>query len=260
MTPPTSPRGQDPEETDAFLRAVLRTIQWTRENQRVVTIGAAIAVVAIGAGLYYQNYRADVRRQAASQLQQLQGRMQAGASPDSLARDVQSFVDRYGDTRYGDEARLIVARMNLTNNGWQDAIAALEPVVESYPADVPTGYAARELLAAAHEGAGNTGRALELYGELASEAQFAFQRNEAAADRARILAEQGRLAEAEEIYARLVAEADTTSAGVASDDLRTYRVRLAEVRARLAGTASSDSAAGAGEASPADSAGTSAGA
>lgn len=245
MAPASSGTGQDPEEVDAFLGAVLRAVQWARENRRVVTIGAVIVVVAIAAAVYYQNYRADVRRQAATQLQQLQGNVQAGTPPDTLARSVRTFVDRYGDTRYGDEGRLIMARIHLTNGNWQEAVDVLGPVASSYPADVPIGYAARTLLAAAHEGAGNTERALETYAELAANAQFAFQRHEAAADRARLLAEQGRLSEAEKVLARLVAEADTASGGVASEDLREYRLQLGEVRARLSNsTASADSAAG----------------
>lgn len=260
MTPPDSRHGRDPEDVDPFLGAILRTIQWVRENRTVVTAGAVVAILAVGAGLYYQNYRADVRRQAAGQLQELQTTMQAGVSPDTLARSVRSFIDRYGDTRYGDEARLIMARIHLANEGWQDAIATLRPLADEYAADVPTGYAARKLLAAAHEGAGDAASALELYTELAEDAQFAFQRHEAAANRGRLVAEQGRLEQAEGIFARLVAEADTAAGGVAPEDLRTYRVRLGEVRARMSGPSSgsgsaSDSGPGTAQGEPADTTG-----
>lgn len=232
MTPPDPTRQQDPEDADAFLAAVLRTVQWMQRNTRMVTIGAVVLVVAVAAAMYYQNYREDVRQQAASQLQQLQTQMQ-GQPPDTLARSIQSFIDRYGDTRYADEARLLMGRVQLTNGAWQETIGTLEPVSDRYPSDSPTGFAARKLLAAAHEGAGSPEQALRLYRDLAANAQFAFQRNEAAANRARLLAEQGRLAEAERIYSRLVAEADTSAAGVASDDLQRYRLKLGEVQARM---------------------------
>lgn len=246
MTPPNSRRHQDPEDVDAFLAAILRTVEWIQENTRTVTIAAVVVVVAVAAGIYYNNYQEDVRQQAASQLQQLQSQLQ-GQPPDTLGAAIENFVSRYGDTRYGDEARLLMGRIQLTNGGWQEAISTLEPVVGEYRADSPTGYAARKLLAAAHEGAGNTDRALELYDDLASNSQFAFQRNEAAADRARLLAEQGRLAEAEEIYDRLVSEADTSAAGVASSDLQTYRLKLGEIQARAAaGGSSADTAQGGG--------------
>lgn len=242
MTPPDSRRHQDPEDADAFLAAVLRTIEWIQQNTRTVTIAAVVAVVAVAAGIYYSNYQENVRQQAASQLQQLQTQLQ-GQPPDTLAASVENFISRYGDTRYGDEARLLMGRIQLSNGAWQEAISTLDPVSGSYPADSPTGYAARKLLAAAHEGAGNADRALQLYGDLASNAQFAFQRNEAAANRARLLAEQGRLAEAEDIYTRLVSEADTSAAGVASSDLQSYRLKLGEIKARLAGgEAATDSA------------------
>lgn len=234
MTPPQSSRQQNPEDVDAFLATVLRLVQWMQENSRVVAFAAVVAALTVAAGLYYQNYREDVRQQAASQLQQLQGQLQAQAPPDTLARSVQNFVDRYGDTRYGDEARLLMARIQLSNGQWEQAASTLESVVGEYPADSPTGYAARKLLAAAQESAGNPEQALQLYGELADGAQFAFQRNEAAAARARLLASRGDLSRAQEIYSRLVEEADTTDAGVASEDLQTYRMRLGEIQARLA--------------------------
>lgn len=234
MTPPQSSRQQNPEDVDAFLATVLRLVQWMQENTRVVAFAVVAAALAVAAGLYYQNYREDVRQQAASQLQQLQGQLQTQAPPDTLARSVQNFVDRYGDTRYGDEARLLMARIQLSNGEWEQAAGTLEPVVGAYPADSPTGYAARKLLGAAHESAGNTEQALELYGELAEGAQFPFQRNEAAADRARLLASRGDLSRAEEIYSRLVEQADTADAGVASEDLQSYRIRLGEIQARMA--------------------------
>ncbi len=246
MTPPDSTRQQDAEDVDAFLTAVLRMVEWIQKNTRTVTIGAVVLVLAVAAGIYYSNYQENVRQQAATELQQLQTQLQ-GQPPDTLAVSVENFISRYGDTRYGDEARLLMGRIQLRNDAWEEAISTLDPVSGSYPADSPTGYAARKLLAAAHEGAGNVDRALELYSDLASNAQFAFQRNEAAVDRARLLAEQGRLSEAEKIYSRLVSRADTSAAGVASDDLQTYRLRLGEIRARLAGgTEAADSAGGQG--------------
>lgn len=246
MTPPDSSRQQDPEDVDAFLTAVLRMVEWIQENTRTVTIAGVVLVLAVAAGIYYSNYQQNVRQQAATQLQQLQTQLQ-GQPPDTLAAAVENFISRYGDTRYGDEARLLMGRIELRNDAWQEAISTLDPVSGRYSADSPTGYAARKLLAAAHEGAGNVDRALQLYSDLASTAQFAFQRNEAAVNRARLLAEQGRLSEAEKIYSRLVSQADTSAAGVASEDLQTYRLRLGEIRARLAaGGEAADSPAGQG--------------
>lgn len=243
MTPPDSQNRQD-EDVDAFLTGILRAVQWAQENTRLVAVGAAVLVAAVAAGVYYQNYQEDVRQQAASRLQELQTQLQSQSPPDTLARSVQNYISRFSDTRYGDEARLLMARLQLNQDQWQNAISTLQPVVNQYPADVPTGYAARNLLAAANAGAGNVERALQLYGDLAENAQFAFQRHEAAADRARLLAREGRLQEAEQVYARLVEQADTTAAGVASQDIRTYRMELGEIRARLAGRGGSGAGSG----------------
>lgn len=233
MTPPDSPNRQD-EDVDAFLSAVLRAVEWAQQNTRAVAIGAAVLVLGAAAGVYYQNYQEDVRQQAAGQLQELQTQLQSQSPSDTLARSVQNFISRFGDTRYGDEARLLMARLQLNQNQWSNAISTLQSVVNQYAADVPTGYAGRKLLAAANAGAGNVEQALQFYDELAENAQFAFQRHEAAADRARLLAREGRLQEAADVYASLVEQADTTAAGVASEDLQTYRMELGEIRARLA--------------------------
>lgn len=248
MTPQNPMGDQRPEEQDAFLRAVLRVVQWAQENTRTVTIGLVVAAVVVAAGLYYRNYRQDLREQAAGQLQTLQAQLQSQSPPDTLGRSIRDFVSRYGDTRYGDEARLLMGRIQLSQNRWQGAISSLQPVRDEYPADSPTGYAARKLLAAAHEGAGSIELAVSLYADLAENAQFAFQRNEAAANRARLLAAQGRIREAERVYSRLVQEADTSAAGVASAELQSYRVRLGELRSRLA-AADTVSGGGAGSAS-----------
>lgn len=235
MTPerPMGAGGSEGEQ-DAFLRAVLRAVQWTQENTRTVTIGAVVVIGVVAAGLYYRNYRESLREQAAGRLQTLQAELLQSQSPsDTLRRSLQQFLNQYGDTRAGDQARLLMARIQLRRDQWQQAVSTLEPLTGRYPADSPTGYGARKLLAAAHEGAGNTERALSLYGELADQAQFAFQRYEAAANRARLLADQGRLADAESIYSRLVQEADTSDAGVTTANLQSYRVELGEVRARL---------------------------
>lgn len=244
----------EPEEQDAFLRGVLRALQWAQENSRVVTIGAVVALVAVAGTLYYRNYREDVRQQAAQRLQTLQSQLQSQSPSDTLRRSIGDFVSRYGDTRSGDEARLLLGRLHLNQNRFEAALSAVEPLPSEYPVDSPAGYAARKLLAAAHEGAGNTERALSLYAELAEGAQFPFQRHEASANRASLLAEEGRLGEAERIYSRLVQEADTTQAGVTTANLQSYRVRLGELQGRLGSGDTTGRAAAPG--APSDTSGT----
>jgi len=97
------------------------------------------------------------------------------------------------------------------------------------------------LRAAAHESAGRPDRAIEIYGRVAEEARFAFQRREAADRQGTLLVEQGRLEEAERIYRRLVEETADESAGG-----NAYAVRLGEVRAMLRSRQSAGSAAGRG--------------
>lgn len=238
---PSKRKGPDPRE-DAFLRFVNRVLDWVAGNLRAV-IAAGVAVVLLaGAGLWYVNYTRNLEEQAASQLQSLRAALSQGTDTIGVER-LESFVDRFAGTDAEREARLLLGRLHLRNGAGEDAIEAVAPTAEA-PPDTPVGYAARTLLAKAQEAAGRTEAALATLRDLAENARFAFQRDEAAAERARILVEAGRLEEAESIYSRLAEEAS------GSGSRQIYAARLGEVRAMLRRGAGADAEAPSQEASP----------
>lgn len=219
---PSKRKGPDPRE-DAFLRFVNRVVDWVTGNLRAVIAGGGVVVLLAGAGLWYVNYTQNLEEQAVSELSSLRAALARGT--DSIgAERLQSFVDRYAGTEPERDARLMLGRLHLRNGAAEQAIEAVTPTAEA-PPDTPVGYAGRVLLAKAQEAAGRTDAALSTLQELADGARFPFQRDQAAADRARILAEADRLEEAEAIYGRLAEEASGSGAR------QVYATRLGEVRA-----------------------------
>lgn len=209
---------------DAFVRSTFRLAEWVNNNVRVVLVGAAgIAILVIGI-VYYVNFQTSVREQAASELATLR----LGATgPEMLISELETYVQRYGGVAAADEGRLLLARTYLDNG--QPVEAERVAIEISAAPDEPVGLAARTLRAAAQEASGDAEAALATYESLGETARFPFQRREARAAAARLLASLGRLAEAETIYAAIAEEAadeDPVEAGV-------YRLRLGEVKARL---------------------------
>lgn len=221
-----TPDGGDGRQ-DAFVRSTFRLATWVNKNMRAVLVGAAgIAMVVVGI-VYYTNFQASVREQAANELATL--RMTA-TDPEMLIADLEAYVDRFDGVAAANEGRLLLARTYLDTERSVEAARVASTITEA--PDRPVGLAGRTLLAAAQEASGDAETALATWEALGETARFAFQRREARASAARILAALGRLEEAETIFAAIAEEAaaeDPVEAGV-------YRLRLGEIKAQLAGS------------------------
>jgi len=214
----TGPKGGE----DAFVAGIHRLLEWMGRNLRLLLLGAAGAVLVALGLMYYVNFKATVREQAATDLARLR---LSSASPEQLIPDVESFIGRYDGTASADEARVLLGHLYLDSGRGADALAVLRAV--GAPADHPTGFAARSLLALAQEQSGDVRAAESTWQSLGRDARFGFQRREARANVARLYAQQGRVAEAIAIYEEIAREAeeddDPSAAGV-------YRIRLGELR------------------------------
>lgn len=216
------------EQEDAFVRAIDRTVAWVRSNTvTVVVCAVAIGLLAAG-GLWWTSYQRNLEERATQRLTALRSQIASGQSADPTG-GLETFLERFGGTEAATEARIVLARELIASGRGSEAISTIRPAVESSSPDTPTGYATRRLLARAHEASGETGPALDVLDELAEEARFAFERRTAAAERARILREEGRLEEALAIYDRLAAEA------AESETASLYAVRAGEIRGMMAG-------------------------
>lgn len=227
--------GPDPEQ-DAFIEAVERLVAWTQQNLQLVVGGTVLVVVLTLAGLWYWNYQTSRTEQADRQLQGIRSALATGTDTVGVPR-LQQFVQSFGGTEAALEARVLLARLQLQRDAAGDAVESVQPVVDETSAGSSTGVAARRVLADAQQAAGRPDAALRTLRELAENARFGFQRREAAAERASILTEQGRLQEARSIYQRLVEEAPT-------DAQQLHAVRLGEVQARIAGSGDTSAATG----------------
>lgn len=221
-----TPDGGDGRQ-DAFVRSTFRLATWVNKNMRAVLVGAAgIAMVVVGI-VYYTNFQASVREQAANELATL--RMTA-TDPEILIADLEAYVDRFDGVAAANEGRLLLARTYLDTERSVEAARVASTITEA--PDRPVGLAGRTLLAAAQEASGDAETALATWEALGETARFAFQRRDARASAARILAALGRLEEAGTIFAAIAEEAageDPVEAGV-------YRLRLGEIKAQLAGS------------------------
>lgn len=234
-----------PEQEDAFIRALNRFFAWAQDNTGTLTLAGVVLALGVGGAFYWQSYQQNLEQRASSQLSTLQSRIAQGATSGmtgmAVTDSLQGFLQRFDGTEAAREARILLARQQIAQGQDSGAVATIRPVAGGHPPDSPTGFAARSLLADAQVAAGDTAAAIAALDELAQDARFPFQRREAAAEKAALLADRGQLQEAHEIYERLAEEASGTEAG------NLYAVRLGEIEARLAsdgagGAAAADSA------------------
>lgn len=227
-----------PEGEDAFLRALNRFLAWAQDNTGTLVLTGVVLALGIGGAFYWQSYQQNLEQRASSQLSTLQTRLAQGATSGMAVTDsLEAFLRRFDGTEAARDARILLTRQQIGQGQDSAAVATIRPVADGHPPDSPIGFAARSLLADAQVAAGDTAAAVATLEELAQDARFPFQRREAAAERASLLADQGRLEEARQVYERLAEEASGTEAG------NLYAVRLGEIEARLASERAGGSAA-----------------
>lgn len=209
-------------EDDIFVANVLEMGNWAKRNQQLLTIVGVVLVLAVGAGIYYRNYRSALVDQAANQLEQIH---QSVALQDTQgAKDQLSvFIDRFGNTPYGGEARMLLGELYLQSNDVEQAIATLEPMASS-PRE-PLELQAASLLAAAYEQQGRWADAEAEYLRIADRSELDFQVRDALASAARIRAQQGNETGAAQLYQRILDGMDANAPQRAQ-----YEMRLAEVQ------------------------------
>lgn len=223
---PTSSRVHkgDQAPDDAFVASVKRAYTWGRENSRTVTVAlAVILVVGIGAFWFFSQQR-DLENRAAERFTAVQQTLASG-NAELVIRDLESYLERFGNTRSGDQARLVLAGVLMQQDRPSEAVAALDDLPSEL--DEPFGLAAARLQAAAHEEAGQIEEAVDAYLRLAENARFTFQQREALADAARVRLQNGDPDRAASLYERVVDTFEQTDPGRSY-----YQMWLAEAEAQ----------------------------
>ena len=217
---------------DRFVERILQAGYWLQHHARTAILATiALTVVALGA-MYFRDYRQTVRERAATELESLRGITLS--DPNGAAVQLESFVNRFRGTVSAEEGRLLLATVLLNEGRTADAIAALQAAREGI--DTPAGHGAKVMLAAAFEDAGDLDAALAVLDELANSSRYPFQQREAQAQSARIMAQQGRLAEAAAVYASLADGTENLA------EQNQYRIRLGEIQGRSTAPALESSA------------------
>lgn len=206
---------------DAFAVRVLEFTAWARDRTHVLVIAAAIAVLLVVGVVFWFGQRQQRMEQAAQELEQIQSAVffeEAGQARVQL----RTFLDRFGGTPYGVEARLLLAELLLADQDPEEAIRVLEAVA---PSDRnPLRIQASILLGVAYEQAERWDDAEDLYGWLRRNAEFSFQRRSAGERLAQVLLVTGDSAGARDVLSEIV---DDLEEG--SPDRSYFEMRLAEL-------------------------------
>lgn len=242
---PTSSRvHRDPKHgpDDAFVASVKGSVAWARKHQRALTIVVVAGALLVAGVIYYVNVQRGIETEAAARFTQLQGTIASGNTQLAM-RDLQAFVDRFGGSEAGRQARLLLAEIQLDEGEPSAAIQTLGDLADDL--DTPRGAAAGRLQAAAHEALGEADEAVDLYLDMAAEARFTFQRREALADAARVRLQNGDPDDAARLYQRLVDTFDEDEA-----ERGYYEMWLAEAQAAARSGAAAPAAIPAADSAP----------
>lgn len=202
--------------------SIERLIAWVKQNRKLVSWSAAVAILIGGSVWFYQSYKE--RREAFADRDLEQARMSVAAGNAPLAAsDLSRIVTTYRNTSAGQEAAIVLAQVRLLQGQAALAIPDLRQFLSSNPA---RRYAAsaHALLAAALEQTGDPKGAAKEYEAAAESSDYKFLK-------AQNLVEAGRT---------YWAAGDTTKAAAAYEQvLKDFkdqpsaleaRVRLSEIR------------------------------
>jgi predicted negative regulator of RcsB-dependent stress response len=220
MTNPVTPNTPTVEDrSDALL-------EWFRVRTRYLAVGAAI-IAAAGVGYWFYTRSAQIKSGRAEQslLTAKQAVMQGNAA---LAQnDLQNVVRRYGNTRAGVEAGLLLAELHYGKGEYQKGIDALRGVLDKSSAEASVSKI-HALIGDGQVQLGKMDDAAQAYERAANEARFDGARAFYSARRARLLMAAGKTAEARKIWEELA------TAPWAESVAPEARVRLGELAAQPA--------------------------
>ena len=195
------------EQEDVFVARTLEATNWAQRNRPILTLAVVVLGLGTAAFVYYGRYRDTLNVTAASQLEELQQRLEMGDA-EAVREDLNLYLERFGSTSFADEARLTLGQILATEGDHAGAATVLEPLAGDV--DDPLGAQAAVLLAAVSEDMGDAQVAEGLYERLADRARLNFQRTEGLIDVARLRRDRGDYAGALAAYDRLLDDMDET--------------------------------------------------
>jgi predicted negative regulator of RcsB-dependent stress response len=216
-TPSTTTTGSTRGET---------LVDWFRIRTRYLTIGAAI-IAAAGIGYWFYTRSAQIKSGRAEQ-SLLQAKQAVFQGNTALAQnDLQNVLRRYGSTRAGVEAGLLLAETHYGKGEYQKGIDVLRGVIGKSAAE-PSVSKIQALIGDGELQLGKPDDAAQSYQKAADQARFDGARAFYAARKARALMAAGKTAEARKAWEELA------SAPWAESVAPEARVRLGELEVQQA--------------------------
>jgi tetratricopeptide (TPR) repeat protein len=206
--PPSRRRPQPeraPHSDDVFVARVFELSTWAQKNSQLLILAGIALALVVGGVLYYASYRSDLNRQAIQELETVQ-QVVAFGLPEEAEIRLGQYLERFGGTRHGIEAQLLLGQHHLRLGRPAQAIIVLEDARRS--GSDPMRIQLRTLLARAYEEAGRLEDAEREYLSVADDARMGYQRREAVSDAARIRALRGNHAGAVDLYRRILTDLD----------------------------------------------------
>jgi predicted negative regulator of RcsB-dependent stress response len=228
---PTSRRvHRERHDEDKFVVATLESTAWAKTHSRTLTIAGVVLAVAIGGFLYLRNFQAQKAGRATIELTTVRQTVLQG-NRQLAERDLQAFLKKYDDTGAADEARLMLAQIQLEEGKPAEAVKTVEDMAGN-PGKAG-GASATLLLGGAYEAGKQTDKAEETYLRVADKARFGFEKREALERAAAIRVAKGNTAGAAELYERAM-----NTYPEDAPERSVYQMRIAEVQAAAGKTGS----------------------
>jgi predicted negative regulator of RcsB-dependent stress response len=223
---PTMTNTQPPAVTSATSGRGDVLFDWLQVRTRYLTWGAALLAVA---GIVYWFYTRSAQIKSARAEQSLAQAKQAVAQGNTaLAQnDLQSLLRRYGNTRAGVEAALVLAEVHYGKGEFQKGVDALKSVLDRSAAEASLAKL-HALIGDGEMQLGKSEDAAQSYQRAADQARFDGARASYAARKGRALMAAGKTAEARKVWEEL------SSADWAQSVAPEARVRLGELEAQQA--------------------------
>lgn len=198
---------------------------WLQANNRALTIGAAVVVLALLGGWFYMRSGELKRLNAERVLNQAKQSIAAGNVPLAQA-DLQRVATRYKGTPSGVQAAMILAQMQYDQGKYADGIQTLEPF-RSGGDDLQASVLS--LIGDGQIASGQAAEAAATYQDAAAATTMVGEKTIYRSKAARAFMAAGKTAEARTIWQQLVDDPDAELVHAEA------RIRLGELDAKTAG-------------------------
>ena len=178
---------------------------WFHINQRLVSAGAGIVVVALLGFWFVQRTRMNEAINSDRQLLLAKTSLHSGNDQLGIA-DLRKVVDKYGNKPAGAEAGMLIATTQMEKGDYKSAIAGLKDLVGRAPTESVASVHA--LLGSALSQSGQPAEAAAEYDKAAASTEMVLERTSYEAEAARAYLSAGKPGDAKRRFEALATQSD----------------------------------------------------